>query len=100
MDFAILVKDVSTNGISLIAVVIGLTQFVKGFGVSGLWIRLTAFLLGASAGVSYQVLAHGAPVTFPDWFRTVVFGLIFGLAAPGVYAAAEDASTPDSKKTK
>lgn len=88
MDILPLIKDASVSGISLIAIIIGLTQFIKGLGVGGVYIKLTGFLIGFILGCSYQVYAHGVASDFPGWFTTILFGLIFGLGAPGVFDAA------------
>ena len=88
MDFTFLLKDISVSGISLIAIAIGLTQFIKDLGVSGRGIKITGFLVGGVLGGSYQVLVRGVPNDFPSWFATILFSLVFALGAPGVFDAA------------
>lgn len=88
MDFQFLFKDISVAGISLIALIIGLVQFIKGLGVSGVYIKVVAFLIGATLGGGYHVSIHGAPNDMASWLTAVVVALAFGIGAPSFYDAA------------
>ena len=80
--------DISTllvGGIPLVAVVFGLVEFVKSFGVRGHWLTITSVLLGLAFGVSYQIANAGLPVSFAGWFAVAVFGIMLGLVASGLY---------------
>jgi len=80
--------DISTllvGGIPLVAVVFGLVEFVKSFGVRGHWLTITSMLLGLAFGVSYQIANAGLPAGFAGWFGVAVFGLVLGLVASGYY---------------
>ena len=80
--------DISTllvGGIPLVAVVFGLVEFVKSFGVRGHWLTIISMLLGLAFGVSYQIANAGIPVSFAGWFAVAVFGIMLGLVASGLY---------------
>ena len=88
--------DISTllvGGLPLSAVVFGLVEFVKSFGVRGHWLTITSMLLGLLFGVSYQIANAGLPAGFAGWFGVAVFGLVLGLVASGFYDFA-DKHTP------
>ena len=80
--------DISTllvNGLPLSAVVFGLVEFIKSFGLRGHWLTITSMLLGLAFGVSYQIANAGLPAGFAGWFGVAVFGLVLGLVASGFY---------------
>ena len=80
--------DISTllvNGLPLSAVVFGLVEFIKSFGLRGHWLTIVSMLLGLAFGVSYQIANAGLPAGFAGWFAVAVFGLVLGLVASGYY---------------
>jgi len=80
--------DISTllvGGIPLVAVVFGLVEFIKSFGLKGHWLTGVSILLGLAFGIAYQIANAGVPMSFAGWFSMVVFGLIIGLVASGFY---------------
>ena len=80
--------DISTllvGGLPLSAVVFGLVEFVKSFGLHGRWLTIVSMLLGLLFGISYQIANAGIPVGFAGWFGVAVFGLVLGLVASGLY---------------
>jgi len=80
--------DISTllvNGLPLSAVVFGLVEFIKSFGLRGHWLTITSMLLGLAFGVSYQIANAGLPASFAGWFAVAVFGIMLGLVASGLY---------------
>ena len=80
--------DISTllvNGLPLSAVVFGLVEFIKSFGLRGHWLTIISMLLGLAFGVSYQIANAGIPVSFAGWFAVAVFGIMLGLVASGFY---------------
>lgn len=70
--------------ILIIAMIVGLVEFAKKFGVEGSWSLALSLALGAVFGVGFQVAEH-VPVTFAEWFAVIVFALLFGLTASGLY---------------
>ena len=84
--------DISTllvNGLPLSAVVFGLVEFIKSFGLRGHWLTIASMLLGLAFGVSYQIANAGIPVSFAGWFAVAVFGIMLGLVASGLYDFAD-----------
>jgi len=84
--------DAVVAGVPLLAFVLGLVQFIKGFGLSGNAVKGLSMGVGLLLGVGYQ-FSTIPPVGFPGWFAAVVFGLALGLVASGIY----DVATPQSK---
>jgi hypothetical protein len=80
-------KDVAVAGVPLLAFVLGLVQWVKGFGMSGNSVKALSMGIGLVFGVGYQY-ATIPPVEFAGWFAAVVFGLALGLVASGIYEVA------------
>jgi len=71
-------------GVPLILVVLGLVEFVKGFGITGNAVKVVSLAIGLLLGVGYQ-LSIAIPVGFGGWFGVIVFGLALGLVASGIY---------------
>jgi hypothetical protein len=81
MDFSTLL----VAGIPLIAVIFGLVEFAKKFGLAGKWLTAVSLVLGIGGGVAYQISTAGIPTGFAGWFTVVVFGLALGLTTSGLY---------------
>jgi len=83
-----MIADIFTNavvaGIPLVLVVLGVVQFIKGFGLEGNVVKAISLFVGLVLGIGYQ-LSLVVPVDFAGWFSTVIFGLTLGLVASGVY---------------
>lgn len=76
----------SVNGIPLFAVVLGLVQYVKTLGLKGKELRLVSMGIGLVLGGGYQISTLGAtPYTYSVAFGVVIYGLVLGLVASGVY---------------
>lgn len=88
--FKIVFENASVAGIPLLAFVLGLVQWIKGFGLSGAQVRVTSMVIGLLLGVGYQFSVQ-APVDFAGWFAVTVFGVALGLVASGLYDAAKPA---------
>ena len=71
------------------AVVFGLVEFIKSFGLKGHWLTIVSMLLGLAFGVSYQIANAGLPASFAGWFAVAVFGIMLGLVASGFYDFAD-----------
>ena len=76
--------NIIVNGIPLIAIIMGLVEFLKRLGITGKWSIVTSMLVGLFLGIGYQLSAK-PPASFADWFGAIVFGLGLGLAASGLY---------------
>lgn len=82
-------KDAVVAGIPLLAVLIGLVQFIKGFGLAGTQVKLLSFFIGLLLGVGYNLSVSGAPVAFAGWFAIVIYGLGLALVGSGLYDASK-----------
>lgn len=71
------------NPLLVIVMVIGLVELAKKLGVDGNKSLTLSMVIGVAFGVAYQ-LAEMYPAVYP-WFGMVVFGLLTGLAASGLY---------------
>jgi hypothetical protein len=71
-------------GIPLLAVVLGLVQIIKGFGLAGNTVKILSLAVGLVLGIGYQ-LSLGALTGYPAYFGAVIFGLGLGLVASGLY---------------
>lgn len=87
--FGIVFQNASVAGIPLLAFVLGLVQWIKGFGLAGTQVKLASMVVGILLGIGYQ-FSIGAPVDFAGWFAVLIFGIALGLVASGLY----DVSTP------
>jgi len=76
--------NIIVAGIPLLLVVLGLVQFIKGFGLTGNAVKLLSLAVGLLLGIGYQ-MSVTIPVDFSGWFAVAVFGLGLGLVASGVY---------------
>lgn len=74
------------NGVPLVAVVIGLVEWFKRFGIGGNALMLVSMSIGLILGGAYQY-AVNPPADFADWLGLVVYGLMLGLVASGIYDA-------------
>jgi hypothetical protein len=73
-------------GIPVLALILGLVEFAKKFGISGNVSVGLAMVLGVMFGALVYANEQGLmPPEIMVWVNVVVFGLAFGLAAAGMY---------------
>jgi hypothetical protein len=72
------------NLILVLALIAGLVEFAKRLGVTGNGSLVLSMILGVAFGLVYQ-LSLAIPITTAGWFAAVVYGLLTGLAASGLY---------------
>jgi len=77
------------GGIPLIAVIFGLVEFLKVFGLKGRILTLASLLLGVVFGILYK-LSLAMPLDFASWLAVIVFGLALGLTTSGIYDFLDD----------
>lgn len=82
--------DIIINGIPLIAVVIGLVEWLKRFGLEGRTLNLVSMAIGLAIGLAYQYSLGGLS-GFSAWFSAAIYGLALGLVASGIYDALKSA---------
>lgn len=78
--------NIVVAGIPLLVIVIGLVQFIKGFGLAGNAVKSLSLAIGLVLGGGYQY-SIAAPADFAGWFALAIFGLGLGLVASGLYDA-------------
>ncbi len=71
------------NPTTLLVLIFGLVEYIKGFGVRGNSLRAVSMALGVALAVAYR-LREAAP-DWAGWIEMAFFGLAAGLAASGVY---------------
>lgn len=86
------VKTYAQVSIFLLPIVMGLVTLYGKFGVSGKWqlvsSLVTGFVLGG--GIMY---VETKPVTVEGWMAVVIYGILLGLTASGVYDVLKVAAT-------
>lgn len=77
------INNILAFGLPAIAVVIGLVEISKKLGASGNLCTIMAVVYGVVIMLLVQ-LSVAFPMIEP-WVRTVLYGVVVGLAAAGVY---------------
>jgi len=72
------------GGVPLIAVIFGLVEFLKIFGLKDRILTVASLLLGLAFGILYK-FTLGLPIDFSGWLAVIVFGLAIGLTTSGIY---------------
>jgi hypothetical protein len=86
--FKVVFENASVAGIPLLAFVLGLVQWIKGFGLAGGQVKVASMAVGVLLGIGYQFSVQ-PPVDFASWFAVAVFGIALGLVSSGLYDAAK-----------
>jgi len=74
------------GGISVIALVLGIVEAAKRWGLAGKWCQVLALVLGTMFVALSQAIQVGiVPAAWVPWIEVVVIGLGGGLAATGVF---------------
>lgn len=86
---------VLANGVSILALVLGLVQFIKSQipGIEGPKATALALLVGVLFGVGYKLLPFVDPAYLP-WVQAVIEGVAFGMGAAGLYKLGKDFTAP------
>lgn len=80
--------SVSVAGVPLVFVVLGLVELTKRFGAAGKVLMGISMAIGLVLGVGYQLsVLPELPGSFAGWFAIVIYGLMLGLVASGVFDA-------------
>ena len=89
------IKDLILEAALLSLFCTGFTSLLKNkLGVEGKWLTIACLLFGLALGVGYRY-AIMPLTTFTAWFLALLFGLLCGFMAVGVYDAYGN-KTPDS----
>lgn len=71
--------------IHFLAIVFGLVEFAKKFGLKGRVLTGLSMALGVVLGVAHYVAQNGVPQDYAGLYQAGMFGLAVGLAASGFY---------------
>lgn len=81
------------SGTTVLFIVLGLVQVWGRLGAAGKVQLLSSLATGLLVGGSFQIAALGTPALFSDWFAVVMYGLLMGLVASGVYEVGKKLAT-------
>ncbi len=84
-DFSKFFEAVASNGPIVVLVVLGLVTFYGKMGIQGRTQLVSALATGLVFGGAFMIAALGLPATFAGWFSVVIYGLMMGLVASGIY---------------
>lgn len=74
------------SGITLLAMVVGIVEFLKRLGLDGVGNIIASVVTGAVIGGLYMTIEQGLmPEAAIPWVNVGIFGVGFGLAAAGLY---------------
>lgn len=76
------------NPATLLVLIFGLVEYVKGFGIHGNGLRAISLALGVALAVAYRL--REATPEWAGWIEIAFFGLAAGLAASGMYDFLKD----------
>jgi len=80
-----LIQTAQTNSINLVGLVMALTTIAGMFGLAGKGQLAFALGLGILLGAGAQIAEIGTPIDFAGWFALLIYGLVVGASAVGVY---------------
>lgn len=80
-----LIQKATENSASLVGLVMALTTIAGMFGLSGKVQLAFALTLGIVLGGGAQIAEIGLPTQFSGWFALLIYGLVVGASAVGVY---------------
>ena len=72
------------NGLSIVGFTIGIVEWLKKMGIAGIWVNVSSILVGVALSIG-SAFSNEPPITFGDWFTTVLWGIGFGLIASGIW---------------
>ncbi len=75
----------SVSGLPLVLVVMGLVTWIsQAFNLAGKQSLIASMVVGLLLGAGFQI-SQAMPGDFSGWFAVVIYGLVLGLFASGVY---------------
>ena len=84
-DFSKFFVASAENAPILVMVVMGLVTLYGKFGLSGKAQLASSLATGVVFGAAFQIAALGLPDSFAGYFSVLIYGLMIGLVASGVY---------------
>lgn len=95
MDIQSFINTAVVAGVPLIFVIVGLVEWLKKLGVTGIWLTISSMVIGLLLGVGYYITVGRPPIGDPwlmwgYWFAVIIFGLAMGVVASGLYDAVKN----------
>lgn len=85
MDIPEYLKTIAASSAILLPIIWALVTYYGQLGLTGRKQLISSLLTGLILGVLYQIAALGLPTAYSYWFVYVLYGLVLGLTASGVY---------------
>jgi len=78
--------ELAIGSVLVIPMVMGLVQFLKKFGLDGIWNMVASFIIAvALGGIAYGINESLLPAAWIPYIKWVVFALSVGLGSSGLY---------------
>lgn len=90
-----LIENLALDPLLVLALILGLVEFLKRLGLEGNASLLASMGLGLLLGGGYAVSMVGLPSEPAGWFGLLLIGLMYGLAASGLFDLASYLSKPN-----
>jgi hypothetical protein len=85
------------NTLALMPVIIGLVTLYGKMGIKGKWQLVASLVTGFVLGAAIQMAVVGFPQVYGDYIALLLFGLVPGLVASGVYETGKEIGTKAAK---
>lgn len=83
-------------GFPVVLIITQLVHIARTVGLPSRFAPMVALVLGIAIAVGAR--ASGVPIA-PDWFSTVMDGILYGLAASGIYSGVKTITNAGGEKT-
>jgi hypothetical protein len=89
-DFTKMFQAIPENASIVVLVVLGMVTFLGKLGVKGIAQLVSSMLLGILFGAGFMIAVLGVPTVFAGWFSLLIYGLMLGLVASGIYETGKE----------
>lgn len=89
-DITLFLKSAAINTAVLLPFIMAIVTFAGKMGVSGKPQLVTSLVTGFVLGVLVQAATIGWPTDWVGWLALVIYGLVPGLTASGVYETGKE----------
>ena len=89
-DITLFLKSAAINTAVLLPFIMAIVTFAGKMGVSGKPQLVTSLVTGFVLGVLVQAATIGWPSDWVGWLALVIYGLVPGLTASGVYETGKE----------
>ncbi len=85
-----LFEAIPENAPIVVMVILGLVTFLGKLGVKGIYQLISSMVLGILFGAGFMIAVLGWPASFAGWFSLIIYGLMLGLVASGIYETGKE----------